>query len=272
MSKPSLSPKHPSHWPTSAVRQSLAPVIPFKAFQADLVPAGAVPWAAAGLAGFRSEPTEQDRRWLDAVAVIALTVFAHVTIVDWYQHRPAPEPLPPKETQVEIQLVRPAPPPPPPPPPVVQPQPKPAPVKDAIPPKPKPKPKTPPPPPPPVVQQAPVQNAPIVSDAPPAPPAPPAPKPVEKVLNLSDVAYVNNPPPDYPDDALDRGWTGKVLLKVRILPSGKPDSVQVAKSSGHASLDAAAIKVVKGSWLFKPGLQGSEAVAAWVTIPIVFQL
>ncbi|NJD07435.1 MAG: energy transducer TonB [Methylococcaceae bacterium] len=142
-------------------------------------------------------------------------------------------------------------------------------MKNAIPPKPKPKPKTPPPP---AVEQAPVLNAPIVNDAPPAPPAPPAPKPAVKSVTLSGADYLHNPPPDYPEDAMDRGWEGRVLLKVRILPNGKPDAVQVAKSSGHASLDAAAIKVVKSSWLFKPGLQGAEAVAAEVTIPIVFQL
>ncbi|NJD06483.1 MAG: hypothetical protein FIA97_08275, partial [Methylococcaceae bacterium] len=112
MSKPSISPR-PNQWQPQAVRKSLAPVIPLNAFDSGLVPAGAAPWTSASLQLFRRDPEGEERRWLDALAVVAVTVFVHVTVVDWYHNRPAPQPLPPKETQVEIQLVRPAPPPPP---------------------------------------------------------------------------------------------------------------------------------------------------------------
>jgi protein TonB len=263
----------------AAVRKKPAAVIALKSFGGERVPAHAMIPATGGGAGlgvFQPGPGLNDRKWLDALIGVALVAFIHATVIERFKHRPEPEILPPKKTEVEISLLRPAPPPPPPPPPVVQPRPKPAPVKDAIPPKPKPKPKKQPPP---AVERPPVKTeAPVSNDAPPAPvqaapaPAPAPAPPVEKVVKLTGADYLRNPPPEYPDDALDRGWQGKVLLKVRILPTGKPDVVQVHKSSGHASLDSAAVRTVKRNWLFKPGLQDASATAVWVIIPITFQL
>ncbi|QSA96418.1 energy transducer TonB [Methylococcus sp. EFPC2] len=265
----SVSPQETDQWQHEAVKKTLAPVIPFKSFDEELVPAlGPTVDAEGSLGVFKLDPSQNDRKWIDALVVAALTVFVHATVIDRFKHPPAVVEPPPKETKIEVTLL--APPPPPPPPPVVQPRP--TPPKDAIPPKPKPKPKKIPPP---AVETPPVPNVPISDNAPPAPvqaaPAPPAP-PVEKVVQLSSADYLRNPPPDYPEDAQERGWAGKVLLKVRILPSGKPDVVQVQKSSGHASLDNAAVKTVKGGWLFKPNMQGDTATAVWVIIPINFQL
>jgi protein TonB len=270
MSKLSTSPRRDDDWQPQLVRKTLAPVIPFKTLDAELVPA--LSTAAGGnfhLGLFKKGPDSRDRHVIDGLVVIALIVFAHATVIEYFHHAPPP-PEKPKETQVEITLLAP-PPPPVPPPPVVQPQPVPAPPKDAIPPKPKPKPKKIPPP---VVEQPPVQNnAPVVPDAPPAPPvqAAPAPKPVEKVVQVSNADYLRRPEPEYPEDAQERGWSGKVMVKARILASGKPDDVQVYKSSGHASLDAAAVRAVKGS-LFKPNMQGDTATIVTALIPISFQL
>ncbi len=258
-------------WQPKTFKKTLAHVVELRPFVHESV-ASARPDGVAGIPGlgtFRWDPDGSDRKLLDALLGIGLVIVLHAAVIDHFKHQPV-DSTPPKEEKVEITLLAP----PPPPPPVVQPQPRPAPVKDAIPPKPKPKPKKLPPP---VIQQPPVQtNAPVDSDAPPAPVhaapvAPPAP-PVEKVVQLTSADYLRNPPPDYPQDAQDRGWEGKVLLKVRILPSGKPDVVQVQKSSGHATLDSAAVKAVRGGWLFKPNMQGTTATAVWVVIPIVFQL
>lgn len=265
----SISPQESHDWRPKAANTRLAPIIPFKTFNAEtVVISSALRAADAGLGVFRLDPDTNDRKLLDAVIGIAIVMLVHATVIEHFKHPPA-EVVPPREEKVEITLLRP--PPPPPPPPVAQPQPRPAPVKDAIPPKPKPKPKKLPPP---VVEQPPVQtNAPVSNDAPTAPaPVQAAPAPAEKVVQLTSADYLRNPPPEYPVDAQDRGWEGKVLLKVRILPSGKPDVVQVQKTSGHATLDTAAIRAVKGGWMFKPNMQGATATAVWVIIPIVFQL
>jgi protein TonB len=272
MSNASVSRRRPEHWQQDQGEPTLASVIPLKNLSGGSVlpDFGAVLAGTPGLGYWRPDTDQQDRKWVDALIGVALVVLAHYTIIDFYRHQPPKEPVPPKETEVQISLVRP--PPPPPPPPVVQPQPRPAPPKDAIPPKPKPKPKKVPPP---VVEQPPIQTpSPVVSDAPPAPmkaaPAP-APKPVERVVNVSNADYLRKPEPEYPEDAMDRGWQGKVLVKARILASGQTDNVQVQKSSGHASLDAAAIKAVKRA-VFKPNMQGDTATTVFALIPIVFQL
>jgi protein TonB len=62
-----------------------------------------------------------------------------------------------------------------------------------------------------------------------------------------------------------------VLLRVRVSPDGRPASISVQKSSGRALLDQAAVDAVRG-WTFVPARQGGEAIAGWVSVPIVFHL
>ena len=49
----------------------------------------------------------------------------------------------------------------------------------------------------------------------------------------------------YPSVARVNGWEGKVVLRVKIRQDGHLDSVSVVKSSGHESLDNAAMEAVK---------------------------
>jgi protein TonB len=49
----------------------------------------------------------------------------------------------------------------------------------------------------------------------------------------------------YPSTARLNGWEGKVVLKVSIRHDGHLNSVEVVKSSGHESLDQAAIEAVR---------------------------
>jgi protein TonB len=123
--------------------------------------------------------------------------------------------------------------------------------------------------PPPVVTQTVVQtDAPVVS----APPAPPAPPVEEKVTEpRAGASYLNNPAPVYPEVAMDRGWEGKVLMKVHVLASGKPESVTVVKSSGKDVLDDEAVRTVK-QYMFVPSMRGKTPVDGWVTVPISFNL
>jgi protein TonB len=100
----------------------------------------------------------------------------------------------------------------------------------------------------------------------------PTPAPVEKITRpRAGANYRNNPPPVYPDIAMDRGWQGKVLLKVYVKANGKPKTVSVLRTSGKKVLDAEAVRTVK-KWTFEPARRGTTPIDGWVTIPINFSL
>lgn len=104
-----------------------------------------------------------------------------------------------------------------------------------------------------------------------APPTPPAP-PVETFVEPNYKAnYAENPKPTYPSIARSRGWQGKVLLKVDVSVDGLSETVAVQQSSGHESLDEAAVEAVK-KWKFIPAKRGDKAVASAVIVPIIFKL
>ncbi|MFO8025480.1 TonB family protein [Thiohalophilus sp.] len=83
--------------------------------------------------------------------------------------------------------------------------------------------------------------------------------------------YLNNRPPAYPRASLRQGEQGNVRLRVRVGPDGEPQEVKLARSSGSARLDRAALEAVK-RWRFEPARRGGTAVAAWVVVPITFKL
>jgi protein TonB len=111
-----------------------------------------------------------------------------------------------------------------------------------------------------------------VAAAPVTAPAPAAPAVAEKVTEPRGYAgYLNNPPPVYPPAAQKRGLEGQVVLKVHVLASGQPDNVSVARSSGHAILDDAALKAV-AQWTFEPARRGQAAIDGWVQVPLNFKI
>jgi len=119
--------------------------------------------------------------------------------------------------------------------------------------------------------EAPVSTGPVVADVPPAPPAPPAPPREEPITEaFGGIGYLNNPPPEYPAAATRQGWTGKVVLRVRVLPDGSAGGVEVKKSSGYKVLDTAAINAVKG-WKFSPAKRGNTPVEGGVNVTLDFQ-
>ena len=69
------------------------------------------------------------------------------------------------------------------------------------------------------------------------------------------------------------GWArrGKVYLRVRVEPDGRPSQVEIKTSSGSVRLDQAAEDAVR-CWRFIPAKRGDEAVSAWVVVPISFNL
>lgn len=200
-------------------------------------------------------------------ALLVLTVGLHAAVIYELKQRGDIEPIPPQAPPLAIEFAPPPPPPPEPPKPIPH-VPKVAPTPAA------------PPPQLPVVNQAPVDDGPPSADtvqvaqaAPPAPPvaaAPPAPEPVTEPRGY--VGYRSNPPPEYPSLAQDRGWQGKVILRVHVLASGRADNIVVSTSTGHKVLDDSAIKTVLKIWVFEPARRGQTAIDGWVNIPLNFKL
>lgn len=230
-----------------------------------------------GLEDFKYRSESKDHKWADYLLVGMLSLLIHGTVVDHFkgagfeQEIIEPVKQPPK---VQITLSRPAPKPiaPPPQPPQVKSKP---PVQKAVPlkpPKPRPVQK--------VIEQPPVIDTPPVTNsvpvdstpAPAAPSTPPAPVVEEKITAPTAGAdYLNNPAPEYPEIAQERGWEGKVLMKVHVQADGRPDNISVIKSSGQQVLDDAAVKTVY-KWSFVPAKRGTTPIAGYVTVPITFNL
>lgn len=82
---------------------------------------------------------------------------------------------------------------------------------------------------------------------------------------------VDGTKPEYPDHARSKGWEGTVKLQILVSTAGRVEEVRVIGSSGYAELDQAAQRAIR-SWLFSPALQKGVPVAAWATVPIVFDL
>lgn len=120
---------------------------------------------------------------------------------------------------------------------------------------------------------APRSSEPVVAAPPAPPPPPPAPPPAEEPLvePSASAAYLRNPPPRYPEQAQRLGLQGRVVLRVHVLPDGRPDQVELRSSSGRKVLDDAAIEAVR-QWTFAPARRGSTAVSAWALVPVDFKL
>jgi len=206
-------------------------------------------------------PAGRRRPGFDILALVALVVAAHVGVAWYLIHHRVPQAVQPEKHEVDLALERP-------PPPKIEP------------------PK--PPPPPPRVQRV-AKIVPQIEEAPPVPSAAPrveAPEPPVAVAPVAVAAppsslpvtppigragYLNNPAPPYPPVAARLGLEGTVLLRVRVLSSGRVDSVQVQKSSGSQALDDAAVLTVK-KWLFTPSKRGDTPIDGWATVPIEFKL
>ncbi|MCE9609118.1 MAG: energy transducer TonB [Chthoniobacter sp.] len=83
--------------------------------------------------------------------------------------------------------------------------------------------------------------------------------------------YRSNPRPDYPAEARRLRQKGRVLLDVEVSAEGRALSVEIKRSSGVPSLDAAALAAVR-RWTFEPARTAGVAVSARVEVPVQFDL
>ena len=107
------------------------------------------------------------------------------------------------------------------------------------------------------------------------PPRPVPPEPEEEPPGAESAPSSPEPleglcvPPAYPQLAARRGWTGTVVLLVEVSADGSVNSVSVETTSGHALLDDAALRAVKG-WRFAPARLAGVPATATVRKPIRF--
>ena len=134
-----------------------------------------------------------------------------------------------------------------------------------------------PPPPQQLLTSSTVSDASSSFSVPPQPQAPVAapinvaPAPVAITAARFDADYLHNPKPVYPHASRRLGEQGKVLLRVYVSAAGLAEKVEIKLSSSFARLDQAAEEAVS-HWRFVPARRGDQAIAAWVQVPITFQL
>ncbi|WP_198376565.1 TonB family protein, partial [Neoroseomonas rubea] len=80
-----------------------------------------------------------------------------------------------------------------------------------------------------------------------------------------------NAPPEYPADSRRRGEEGVVRLSLAIGADGRVAEANVAASSGHPALDAAAIAAAR-RWRFRPATQAGLPVPATLATAVHFRL
>ncbi|MGD0189905.1 MAG: energy transducer TonB [Rhizomicrobium sp.] len=147
----------------------------------------------------------------------------------------------------------------------------------------------PPPPPPPELQKPPPPFVPppdIVIANEPAPtntitvtktPPPPTPPKVTPSPAISQPALIAGGAGKcqstyYPPIAIRLNQTGTTTVAVHIGADGSVESADIIESSGHDSLDQAAVKCISGSWRYKPAIQNGQPVATTMKYAIKWQL
>jgi protein TonB len=85
------------------------------------------------------------------------------------------------------------------------------------------------------------------------------------------LAYASPMRPRYPPASVRAHEEGTVVLRVLVDANGMPERVEIARSSGHARLDASAKESVERA-RFRPVMRNGVAVPAWGIVPIAFRL
>jgi protein TonB len=91
------------------------------------------------------------------------------------------------------------------------------------------------------------------------------------VIEKTSIAVKRRIDPLYPPSARRLDQEGTVRVRILVDERGRASDVQVARSSGYDSLDAAAVSAVR-RWQFVPATENSRAVSAWTEVSVVFRL
>jgi protein TonB len=85
------------------------------------------------------------------------------------------------------------------------------------------------------------------------------------------LAYASPLQPKYPPASMRAQEQGTVMLRVLVDETGVPQRIEIARSSGHTRLDAAARESVSHA-RFRPVMHDGRATSAWGIVPIAFRI
>jgi protein TonB len=91
---------------------------------------------------------------------------------------------------------------------------------------------------------------------------------MEGVESDAPPQVIVNRPPVYPPDALAARQTGRVIVRAEVAADGHVLEARLHRSSGVASLDAAALTAVRG-WRFSMAIE-ADAPPRPINVPIDF--
>ena len=86
-----------------------------------------------------------------------------------------------------------------------------------------------------------------------------------------EVGSTKNPRPPYPPAAFMARIEGRVILKVHVMPDGKPAEIQLLQTSGSTQLDKSALDTL-AKWELQPARKNGEAIDQWIEVPIHFRV
>jgi periplasmic protein TonB len=134
--------------------------------------------------------------------------------------------------------------------------------------------KPPPPfvPPPDIVIQQQASNTNSITVQHQAPVAPPPPKPAGITAPALIAGGAKCQTSYYPPIAIRLNQEGTTTVEVHVGADGSVSGVDVTSSSGHDSLDQAAIKCITNAWKFKPAMENGSPVAVTKQYAIKWQL
>lgn len=75
---------------------------------------------------------------------------------------------------------------------------------------------------------------------------------------------------NYPEEAQEKGISGRVMVKFVVEKDGSVNDVQVVRGVAP-TIDAEAVRVVQAMPKWKPGMQKGEPVRVSYTLPLVFK-
>lgn len=91
----------------------------------------------------------------------------------------------------------------------------------------------------------------------------------EPTFNLNEYLAENL---EYPEEAMQKGIQGRVLVKFIVTEKGTLDSIHTIGPALGGGLEEEAIRVIKNMPLWKPGKQNGHPVKVYYTQPLSFKL
>lgn len=104
---------------------------------------------------------------------------------------------------------------------------------------------------------------------PPQPPAPPKPAGITAPVSYSHHSCAER---FYPPIAIRLNQEGTTRLRVTVGTDGSVQTASVENSSGHDSLDQAAIRCAQSVFRYKPAMQNGQPIAASTLVDVVWSL